>query len=538
MKIFNLVKSEFLKNYSLKKMIVIILIVSLFSIGLVEFTNLFYPAPSNSNKYWNVSDIEYLNELSKKENRTLEEDYTLYELKLTDEIHKYFNDKRINGTVDWRYDMANDIRLDLLDNYLFKLISDKSDDPLISEVCSNENYKPTVYGDGYASSFLGRLAFNCDYYRDGSLNSRIEENDKEIETYKKILKEDKFYLYLQYLIDIQQIFDNDIDMAKIIIDKKIEDMWDYRALNYIMYSQWYIDLTILSESEFYEAHEIAYPSYKDYVRYNKTYNKEAKKAKAILKYSTEHEIKNDLTYSSFWKFGRWQDSYDYVTSKKMVNQVFHLTIIVLIVVCITSSNIISGEHNKGTIKNIITTPVKRYKILLSKFIYLILHTYIIWLIGLVALSVYAGIKFGFSDLFTPKLIYSGGKVLEVNYYLFLLKDMFLASIPVIAFLSILFFLSTVTLNTALTTSVMTILSVIPAIIYFVCSHLNINLNFLVYTPFPYFDCGFIFNNHEFYINILKKVAMNLNLGIVVSLITIVVLFTITNLIYMKRDIKS
>ena len=114
--------------------------------------------------------------------------------------------------------------------------------------------------------------------------------------------------------------------------------------------------------------------------------------------------------------------------------------------------------------------------------------------------------------------------------------MFFAGIPVIAFLSILFFLSTVTLNTAVTTSVMTILAIIPSILYYACAHLN--LNFLVYTPLLYFDCGYLFDKQEFYIDILKKVDMNLGLGILVSLITIVILYTITNVVYIKRDIKN
>ena len=54
----------------------------------------------------------------------------------------------------------------------------------------------------------------------------------------------------------------------------------------------------------------------------------------------------------------------------------------------------------------------------------------------------------------------------------------------------------------------------------------------------YFDCGFIFGKQEFYTTILKKTNMSLNYGILISLITIIVLYTITNVIYIKRDIKN
>ncbi len=539
MKIIKLIQSEFIKNYTLKKIIGIILIVSLFSIGLVEFMNLFYFQKGQEIELID-NQMEIRNqELAQKENRTLEEDYELYLNRIKKEAYQYLTEKKITTLTDWHTSIVFDLRADLQENYLYKLIRDKIEDSFISGICSNENYKPTEYGDGYAATFVGTLSTDCAYYYDGTLEEKIEYLEKEIEAYEKLLKEDKFYLYLQYLIDTEQIFDDDIEIAQLIIDKKIENMWDARALNYIKYS-FYQTESILSEEKFRKMQEFYhFPSYQDYVRFTKYNNEEAKKSKAILRYSIENNIENDLPSNNTHNYGIWSmmnSSYNVVTSKKMVNEVFHLTIIVLILVCITSSGIVSGEHSKGTIKNMITTPVKRYKILLSKFIYLILHTYIIWFIGLVALSIYSGIRFGFSDLFTPKLIDSGGKVIEVNYYLYLLKDMFFAGIPVIAFLSILFFLSTVTLNTAVTTSVMTILAIIPSILYYACAHLN--LNFLVYTPLLYFDCGYLFDKQEFYIDILKKVDMNLGLGILVSLITIVILYTITNVVYIKRDIKN
>lgn len=520
-------------------MIGIILIVSLFSIGLVEFTNLFYSSKGQKIEFMENETENRNQELANKENRTLEEDYELYLNRIKKEYYQYLNEKEITTITDWRSSIASDLRMDLQENYLYKLIRDKIEDPFISEICSNENYKPTEYGDGYAATFVGTLSTYCTFYYDGSLEEKIERKEKEIEAYKKLLKEDKFYLYLQYLIDKEQIFDDNIEIAQLIIDKKIEDMWDARSLNYIKYSFFRTE-SILKEEEFRKTQDFySFPSYQDYVRFTKYNNEEATKSKAILRYSIENEIENDLSLNNTHNYGIWSmmnSSYTFATSKKMVNEVFHLTLIVLILVCITSSGIISGEHSKGTIKNMITTPVKRYKILLSKFIYLILHTYIIWFIGLVALSIYSGIRFGFSDLFTPKLIYSGGKVIEVNYYLYLLKDMFLASIPIIAFLSILFFLSAVTLNTAVTTSIMTILAILPSVLYYACAHLN--LNFLVYTPLMYFDCGFLFDKQEFYMDILKKVNMNLGLGIFVSLVTIVILYTITNLVYTRRDIKN
>ena len=216
--------------------------------------------------------------------------------------------------------------------------------------------------------------------------------------------------------------------------------------------------------EYQETHKNSndYPSYQEYLAYNTNLKNKAIESKKILLYSTEHEIKQDIFYTYL---DNVSEDDMYITPKLKVNRILHLSVIVMLIISITNSGIVSREHSNGTIKNIITAPVKRWKILLSKFLYLILDTYIIWLLGLIILSICAGIRFGFTELITPKLIVSGGKVIEVNYYLYLIKNILIASIPIISFLSILFFLSTVTLNTSLTVETTSIISVLSIIMW-------------------------------------------------------------------------
>ena len=89
-------------------------------------------------------------------------------------------------------------------------------------------------------------------------------------------------------------------------------------------------------------------------------------------------MKHDLEFDSY------MDGIDvgqkYISSKVIVNQALNLSIIVIVIVILTSGGIISKEHLTGTEKILLTQPVKRWKVLLSKFIYLILHSYIIWII--------------------------------------------------------------------------------------------------------------------------------------------------------------
>ena len=133
-------------------------------------------------------------------------------------------------------------------------------------------------------------------------------------------------------------------------------------------------------------------------------------------------------------------------------------------------------------------------------------------------------------------MYRDGKVIEVNYILYLVKEMLIAGIPIIAFLSILLFLSAITLNTAVTVGITTILSIISPIIWILVY--TTKFYFIRFVPLLYFDFGFIINNSKEYSLFIKNTNIDLSLGIIVSLICIVFLYFITNIVYIRRDIKN
>ena len=258
-----------------------------------------------------------------------------------------------------------------------------------------------------------------------------------------------------------------------------------------------------------------------------------KRKESIIKYSIKNDMKHDLVLDD--TRDGISNNEKYITSKVLVNKTIDLSLIVAIIVILTSSGIVSKEHSYGTDKLLLTTH-KRWKVLLSKFIYLILHSYIIWFIGFILLFLYAGIKYGFTDLFLPKLIFENNTVVEVNYLLYILKDLFICSIPLITILSVILFLSTVTLSTSLTVGITLILTVLSLITWFLIY--NFDFTFLVYTPIPYFNLSLIINDFEYYIKSLKLIESNLVMGISISIITTLILYFITNYIYIKKDIKN
>ncbi len=540
MKIFNLVRSEFKKNYSLSKMFIIIVFLL---ISVFLFVDLYKMIATKDNYGEDVTlhkTSEYKQNyymLSNKPTRTELEEYEL--LYYQDAIEKYGQlDSTITNDEDYRLEM---IDLLLSCTYKNKIIDDIRENGEENFLNNCSIIKEEQNKIGYLIEPDFEYFRLCElYYNGNDIDKIYDEQLRDIEFATKILDGGKYYIYLKEL-NIK------FGLSDLLIQSEVYDQYDYRVFNHRQYQRMEnkLEEKIISKDEFengyespygrrYYAPTSQYDSYEKYLNYEKTQRDEAKKNKEILLYSTKNNIKHDIAYYYPEDWSLNQDTY--VTAKTCINNIFHLSVIVLIVVAITSGGIVSREHNTGTIKNIITTPVRRWKVLLSKFIYLILHTYIIWFITLFILIIYSGIKFGFEDIFSPKLLYSGGKVIEVNYILYTIKTMLVAGIPLIAFLSILFILSTSTLSTAVTVGVTTILAIMSPIIWILIC--NTKLYFAKFTPFMYFDSGFIINKSKEYSFFIKNTNMDLTLGIIVSIICIIVLYTITNIIYTKRDIKN
>lgn len=536
MKIINLVKSEFIKNYSIKKLIIISIILLISSVALVELNNfLHYDLEDNTTgtkefmyqaKRMYESELTSSDELSALRQEKYKNRYELYsKLVDMDVSFRSWQTSLTERTLDLMYQ-----------NNAITYLNKNRNSEYVKGLCN--------YDADYYDYVMGTIHHYCNAFTQEELDELFKENEKLIKDYKEIINEGKYYLYLKYQLDNNIAPSTNIKLSDTIINNKIIDGNDFRIKNFIQdsYIDRFINYELLSEEEFkhgkdgalYEESRI-YSNYNQYKKYYKLLKEEAIKDKKIIEYSSVNNIKHDLSFNDKM-LSQITDRYLYPTAKTSVNLILHLSVIVLILVAVTSGGIVSKEHNTGTIKNIITAPVKRYKILLSKFIYLILHTYIIWFIGLILLSIYSGIKFGFDDLFTPKLIYSSGKVIEVNYYLYVIKDMLIAGIPIICFLSILLFLSTISLNTALTISVTTILSFISPILY-VYSEIAPTA-FVTNIPFLYFDSGFILLNSKYYTGLLKITDFGIGKAVIVSLVTTLILYTITNIVYSRRDIKN
>lgn len=513
MKIYNLIKSEFIKNSKPIKTLIIILILVISSIIIAKISTI---------KVENMSYSDYSLEIS-----TLEEDYQekLEQYKVEPSFLNKYHLENINMQLEV-YKRLNQDKIDS-SSWQATLLTRKIS--LYSNLILYEEY--LNHPD---NPELSQFEDNLSLIDLQDIENIINDLQIKLNTIDDVYNSDEYYRYIEYINN--EYREDDQKINKYIIDAKIknEDDWKVTVVKrlrtaYSNYKQEAVDED--SFNPFVSYFNVPTKSYEEYL---KIFNKEKELAEEevkILTYALENNIKPDL--SGITPVG---NEGAVISTKTILNNGFYLGIVVILIVAITNSGIVASEHNQGTIKLLLTTPNKRWKVLLSKFLYLIIYTVILYLIGYLILTIISIIEFGISDILTPKLIYNGNQVIEVNYILWLLQNICIHTIPMVAVLSIMFFLSTTTLNVALTSSITVMLSLASFVAwYLICIY---KLSFFIYTPIPYLSYGDILNKTEYYLNSNLTNIATIDFGLAISIVFIIVFYLLTNLIYVKRDIKN
>lgn len=116
---------------------------------------------------------------------------------------------------------------------------------------------------------------------------------------------------------------------------------------------------------------------------------------------------------------------------------------------IIGGGIVANEFSSGAVKLLLIRPMKRWKILLSKY-FIVLCYILFMLIILFAFSfLLGGLLFSFSGASAPFLKYSGGKVIEENMILHSLAVYGLECVKLIMMVTLAFMISTVFRNSSL-----------------------------------------------------------------------------------------
>lgn len=121
----------------------------------------------------------------------------------------------------------------------------------------------------------------------------------------------------------------------------------------------------------------------------------------------EHRLENDL------------QPFEYESMQQQVLEAHFMLSLVTLFTVIVAAGIMASEFSQGTIKMLLTRPVKRWKILTSKYITSMVFAVMMSIITLAATAVAGLIFFGIGD--GTFLVWNGSEVAEGSYWLEAIK---------------------------------------------------------------------------------------------------------------------
>lgn len=132
----------------------------------------------------------------------------------------------------------------------------------------------------------------------------------------------------------------------------------------------------------------------------------------------------------------------FLTSTSLVTVVALLAIVI-------AGGIVSSEFSQGTIKFLLINPVKRWKILMSKYFTVITVGYIMLAILFVVMIPITGLMHGFDGFSVPYMYVSGGEVKEMSTLLYAAEQYLMKSVQMVVMSTLAFAISSLVRSTAL-----------------------------------------------------------------------------------------
>ncbi len=539
MKIFKLVNFELKKFLSLKKVILITLILILTCFGFIKFFE-FNCNKNNIQNYFSTP-IEELKPLLEKYKKDFEKERTaqnFYILLLLDD--KISEMEMFNGEVitfgDWRSNVLDIIHSINNQEYFAKIYLEDVD---MKDFALDKNYE----NKEEAQEDLNKLEEDkkpfLDIIKNGKYYDYVEmllENEKEslksIEGDIKLIEKNAVLpnytavSRLHNLISEKNVSMDKIKLYNYAIDNKIEDSsdWRYKVIQNIIFNLNNQHKILDNEEEFSynKSSTSTYVTYENYLKQQQSLIDDATNKNNKNWYYLEHDIK-PLTLDS----NTFSMPY---TTRLSMNNVYYMVIVSLIITIIMCGGIVANEHKTGSIRLLLTKPYKRWKVLLSKLLSVFTIFIVMCAISYIITYILSGIMYGFGDFTIPIVINQNKVITDVSYTLFTLKNMALSIVISLLFLSLSFSISSITFKTSVSISILLILifvlSLLPLMLKFdaIFTYIPFVLINFYEAIFPHFNTGFS--------------NINIDTSIIVSLIMMFVILFITFIIYCKRDIKN
>ena len=208
-------------------------------------------------------------------------------------------------------------------------------------------------------------------------------------------------------------------------------------------------------------------------------------------------------------------------------------IFIIILILIVASTIMSEEINTGTIKLLLIKPYSRGKILLSKYLSIIIFMLFIIMYLILLQILIGGYIFGFSSLDIPVIVYNFNKLEIVEYNIFVYMIIrIITKLPLLIMISaISFSLGTIINNIALSITVPLFIYIFtPTINYLI---LNNKINIFKYLV----NINWEFNIYLFGKNIeIEGLNFKVSLIIWITYYIIIMIFTYIN--FKRKNIRN
>ncbi|MGN1342387.1 MAG: ABC transporter permease subunit [Bacilli bacterium] len=376
------------------------------------------------------------------------------------------------------------------------------------------------------------IIYNINYY------TYIEKNDKLLKEYQdkydyyiNSFENNNFKVFIKEELDSTQKEIDALEKEKKTITstkrlKEIEDslnilyikkeMINYRISNDVPYSNSYLNTAIedyIDTCTYLNNINVDSLSYNEKIEYNNNLSQNA-----TSKYIIDNKI--DLNQEN--------------TVRNNLRCIFNsYEILIVILIIIISGTIISNEFNKGTIKNLLIRPYKRSTIFISKYIssFIILILSIIYLVSLELIV--GGILFGLDSLNIPIVVYNFTTSSLVEYNIFTyLGILILAKMPLlILIMTLSITLSTITLNSPISIAVPILGYTFSGIIGSLA--MSFDLKWMKYFPTMNWDLT------EYLFGGLPAFQYtSLSHAIIISIIYFAIMFTLSIIVFNKKNIKN
>ena len=483
----NLIKNELTKIFK-KKSIYIILFVTL---AFVILSNCMYKYFYNSSNYSYYSD-SYV-EFAKEEIKGLDPNKT-------SDTKMYIEYKTVIDVSDMMKQYKNDAwQIQIIASTLESYINERNTYLYGAE--KNEEQAEKI--NQQINELTKRLQNDDWKFFANEELEKSEEKLKELEDEKKSTQDKQRLQELENEIAIAKI---DLKVAKYRVDENIKYSYDYMntALNNYQQNSYIVE-QIKSSNE-----ELTYQEKKEY--------NGSLEEKEISKYIIENHVDvekvNDL--------------------RGILSRFFNeFGLFIIVIVVMIAGTIVSEEFNKGTIKLLLIKPYSRTKILLAKFITVLIMIVFATIVIIGMELIVGGLIYGFDSLSLPVVVYNfeTNMIQEINIFSYLGLQIFsiLPSIILLATLS--FALSTIFTNSPVAIA-------LPLLGYMGVAVINqlaiqYNIGFLKY---------FVTLNWDFTQYLFGGMPLMEGLTPIFSIIICIIYFVImlipTLVIFKKKNIKN